>query len=193
MLDLLKKARTVAKPDPVWKQIVDRYYEEGTELRELLLKHSRQVADEALEIAHRKGLRLDDEDIVNAAMVHDIGIFMTNAPGIHCHGPEPYLRHGVIGAALMREAGDNEALARVAERHTGAGITAEEISRGDLPLPVRDLVPETLLERLICYADKFYSKSGDMQRKSLERVRASMAKHFPEAAERFERLHEEFR
>lgn len=180
------------QPRRLWQQIVDRYYEPGTELRQLLLKHSRQVADEALAIAHRKGLRLDDGDIEDAAMVHDIGIFMTDAAGIHCHGPEHYLRHGVIGAALMRDAGDPEWLARVAERHTGAGITAAEISAADLPLPVKDLVPETELERLVCYADKFYSKSGDMQRKSLERVRASMAKHFPAALERFEGLHAEF-
>jgi uncharacterized protein len=54
------------------------------------------------------------------------------------------------------------------------------------------LVPETQLERLICYADKFYSKSGDMQQKSLERVRLSMSKFSPETLARFEALHREF-
>ena len=53
-------------------------------------------------------------------------------------------------------------------------------------------MPETLLERLVCYADKFYSKSGDMQRKSLERVRQSMSRHGGDTAARFEQLHREF-
>ena len=63
----------------------------------------------------------------------------------------------------------------------------------NLTLPLdRVLMPETLLERLICYADKFYSKSGDMRMKSLERVRASMARHSQSTAERFELLNDEF-
>jgi hypothetical protein len=48
------------------------------------------------------------------------------------------------------------------------------------------------LERLICYADKFFSKNADMKEKSLERVRASMSKLSPKTAARFEALHREF-
>lgn len=172
--------------------VIDRYYEPGTALHTLLTRHSRSVADKALSIAAALELPLDPAEIEAAAMLHDIGIFMTDAPGIHCHGPEPYLRHGILGAALLRAEGAPEYLARVAERHTGAGITAAEIEAASLPLPVADFLPETLLEKLVCYADKFYSKSGDMQEKTLERVRASMARHFPEALERFDRLHEMF-
>ncbi len=138
-------------------------------------------------------LGLDDKQVYEAAMLHDIGIFLTDAPGIDCHGTEPYLRHGILGADLLRKEGFPEWVARVAERHTGAGITHKDIEDMNLPLPLdRVLMPETLLERLICYADKFYSKSGDMKRKSLERVRASMARHSQSTAERFEKLHDEF-
>ena len=125
-------------------------------------------------------------------MLHDIGIHLTNAPGIDCHGKEAYLRHGILGAALLRTEGAPEWAARVAERHTGAGISVDDIRALHLPLPERDLMPETLLERLVCYADKFFSKSGDMQEKSLDRVRASMLKHSPETLTRFEALHREF-
>lgn len=138
-------------------------------------------------------LGLDEQMVEEAAMLHDIGIFLTDAPGIHCHGTEPYLRHGILGADLLRAEGAPEWAARVAERHTGAGITQEDIAELDLPLPAdRVLMPETQLERLVCYADKFYSKSGDMQRKTLERVRTSMARHSASTADRFERLHREF-
>ena len=53
-------------------------------------------------------------------------------------------------------------------------------------------MPETLLERLVCYADKFYSKSGDMKRKSLDRVVASMKRISDSTLDRFMVLHTEF-
>ena len=81
---------------------------ETQKLKELLVTHSLQVARKALEIAHTHALPLADGDIVAAAMLHDIGIIATNAPGIHCHGTEHYLRHGVLGAAMLREAGAPE-------------------------------------------------------------------------------------
>ena len=93
---------------------------------------------------------------------------------------------------MIREAGFPEEIARVAERHTGAGISADDIKAMNLPLPPGDYMPRTLLERLVCYADKFFSKSGDMKEKPLERVRLSMAKHSPETVKRFEALHKEF-
>lgn len=172
--------------------LIDKYYPVGTLRRDIFLKHSRSVADKALAIACDRRLDLDPALIRDAAMLHDIGICLTDAPGIDCHGSAPYLAHGTLGAALLRENGFDERLARVAERHTGAGITADDIARFDLPLPPRDLMPETLLERLVCYADKFYSKSGDMKEKPLDRVRESMARFGGESLARFDRLHAEF-
>lgn len=107
--------------------------------------HSRQVADRCLAIvAKHKELPVDVQFMEEAAMLHDIGIFRCDAPGIHCHGTEPYLRHGPIGGEILRAEGLPRH-ARVAERHTGTGLPGYE--------------PETLEEQIICYADKFYSKS----------------------------------
>ncbi len=175
-----------------YQKIIDKYYPAGNRLRDIYMRHARQVADKALEIAETKGLDIDRTTLDAAAMLHDIGIFLTDAPGIDCHGSKPYLMHGVLGAALLRTEGVDEAIARVAERHTGAGITAEEISRFNLPMPEGDYCPVTELEKLVCYADKFYSKSGDMREKTLDRVRAAMSKFSPETLDRFNRLHEEF-
>ena len=171
---------------------IDRHYLPGSAVREILLTHSRNVADKAIEIARRKSLDLSEEDIEAACMIHDVGIFLTDASGIDCHGEEHYLRHGLLGARLLREDGAPEWLARVAERHTGSGITIEEIRQLDLPLPVADYVPETLLERLVCYADKFFSKTGLNREKSLDRVRASMARYGSATLSRFDALHREF-
>lgn len=175
-----------------YNEIIDLYYPAGTLRRDIFLKHARSVTEKALEIARRKRLPLDEDEITEAAMLHDIGIFLTDAPGIGCHGNAPYIAHGTLGAQLLRDNGFDEKYARVAERHTGAGISASDIDELSLPLPRRDFMPESLLERLICYADKFYSKSGDMKEKSLERVRASMSRHSESTAQRFETLHEEF-
>lgn len=176
-----------------YQRIIDKYYPAGSPLRDIYMRHCRSVANLALDIARRKGLDLSPADIEAAAMLHDIGIVRTDAPGIHCHGSEPYLAHGRIGADLLRAEGAPEEYARVAERHTGAGLTPEDVARMSPMLPPdRSYMPQTLLERLVCYADKFYSKSGDMKIKPLERVRASLAKFGEGASERFERLHEEF-
>lgn len=176
-----------------YQEIIDKYYPAGTRLRDIYINHCRSVASLALEIARTKAPEIPVDEIEEAAMLHDIGIFMTDAPGIECHGTQPYILHGVLGADLLRWYGMPERDARVAERHTGAGITPEESEAQQLPLPPgRDYIPETRLERLICYADKFYSKSGDMQRKSLERVRKSMARISESTLERFNALHSEF-
>lgn len=176
-----------------YQRIIDKYYPAGSPLRDIYMRHCRSVANLALDIARRKGLDLSPADIEAAAMLHDIGIVRTDAPGIHCHGSEPYLAHGRIGADLLRAEGAPEEYARVAERHTGAGLTPEDVARMSPMLPPdRSYMPQTLLERLVCYADKFYSKSGDMKIKPLERVRASLVKFGEGASERFERLHQEF-
>lgn len=175
-----------------WQEIIDRHYTRGSRLREILVLHSRCVADKALEIARKRGLDLDPADIEAAAMLHDIGIVACDAPGIECHGTEPYIRHGVVGAEMLRRDGVPEHIAAVAERHTGSGLTADEIERRGLPLPHIDLMPRNTLERLICYADKFYSKTRGDYCKSLDHVRASLQKHGEAALERFDKLHAEF-
>ncbi|MDE5634979.1 MAG: HD domain-containing protein [Muribaculaceae bacterium] len=175
-----------------YQTIIDKYYPAGSPLRDIYMRHCRQVADLALDIADRLDLDVDRADVEAAAMLHDIGIVLTDAQGIHCHGSMPYIMHGVAGAGILREEGVSETIASVAERHTGAGITADDIRQMSLLMPPGDYMPRNLLERLVCYADKFYSKSGDMQRKPLERVRGSMSRLGERSLTRFEALHAEF-
>lgn len=180
-----------------WQKAIDTYYPRGRRARDILLTHSRCVADMAISLAASHGLPLEEADVECAAMVHDIGIIATDAPGIDCHGHLPYLCHGPAGADMLRSLGAPERYALVAERHTGAGLQPQEIAAAGLPLPAgRCYMPSSLLERLICYADCFYSKGADMealkQRKPLERVRASMARFGAGVLERFEALHGEF-
>ena len=162
-----------------YQAIINKYYPADDELRRVLLHHSRQVADRALQIARKhKELPVDLQFLEEAAMLHDLGIFRCDAPSIHCHGTEPYIRHGQIGGELLRAMG-YERHARVCERHTGTGLPGFE--------------PQTLEEEIICYADKFYSKSKPQRvfsvmeaAQSLEKFGAPGVRKFLEWVERFE-------
>lgn len=171
-----------------YTRIIDKYYPAGTLRRDIYVKHCRQVADLALELARRSKIDLDPAQIEEAAMLHDIGIFLTDAAAIGCTGDARYIAHGPLGADLLRREGVDEAIARVAERHTGTGITAYDIELFGLPMPVADYLPETMLEKIVCYADKFYSKSGDMAQKDFHRARASMARYGGDSLARFDAL-----
>ena len=182
--------------DPL--EIIKYFYPQDTRLRKVLILHSTQVRDKALQIAkYNKKLPLDPEILRNGAMLHDIGIGKCKAKDIFCEGEEPYLKHGIIGAEMLREYGrehgvDMEIYARICERHTGSGLTAEEIREAGLPLPERDFLPETPEEKVICLADKFYSKSGKQQEKKLEKIICSMQKFGDAPRQRFEELCKEF-
>ena len=150
------------------------------------------MADKAIAIAKaHPELPIDRQFLLEAAMVHDIGIIKTNAPDIQCFGTEPYIRHGVLGAEMMRAEG-YPLHARVCERHTGAGLSLKEIEEQSLPLPHEDLLPETLEEKLICYADKFFSKTRLDREKTLEQAERSVAKHGEEGLRRFKEMEEIF-
>ena len=152
-----------------YEAIIDQYYPEDTALRHILMIHSRSVMERALNICDRhRELNIDRSFVVEAAMLHDIGIFRCYAPGILCYGSEPYICHGRIGAELLRQAGFPR-YARVCER----------------PLPHEDFLPETIEEKLICYADKFYSKSNICHEKTIEQAERSLSKFGKSGVERF--------
>lgn len=176
------------------QQIIDSFYpeNENPELRNILITHSCLVAEKAMSIAKKHPeMVLDFDFIQEAAMLHDIGIFLCDAPSIFCKGTEPYLRHGFLGAQILRKAGYPRH-ARVCERHTGAGLTRKDIMEQELPLPLQDYLPETLEEKLICYADKFFSKSHLTREKTFEQALNSMKRFGNDSADRLLQLHHLF-
>ena len=155
--------------------IIRKYYTLDSLAGQSLLIHSQLVRDKAQSLAIRHPeMDLDIPFIQEAAMLHDIGIFLTKAPDIGCFGEHPYICHGYLGADLLREEGlPRHAL--VCERHTGAGISLEMIKKNHLPLPQRDMLP-----------DKFYSKTNLTREKKLGKIRAEMAFYGEETVARFE-------
>ncbi len=194
--------------------LIHRYYPEDNALRRMLLHHSRQVCARALQIVERHPELGANRNLVEAgAMLHDIGIFLTDAPGIHCHGTAHYILHGSLGAQLLRNEAKQlkkekqqeeqlkaeqpqaiqlqeelhfyEALARICERHTGTGLTRQTIIERGLPDPQQDLLPETIEEQIICYADKFYSKSYLERERTIPQTLQSLEKFGDEGVEKF--------
>ena len=199
--------------------LLHRYYPEDNALRRMLLHHSRQVCARALQIVERHPELGANRNLVEAgAMLHDIGIFLTDAPGIHCHGTAHYILHGSLGAQLLRNEAEQlkeeklqevqlqevqlqevepqaiqlqeelhfyEALARICERHTGTGLTRQTIIERGLLDPQQDLLPETIEEQIICYADKFYSKSHLERERTIPQTLQSLEKFGDEGVEKF--------
>jgi uncharacterized protein len=169
-------------------EIIKKYYEEGSELYNILFVHSLAVADKALEIVSmHPELNIDKTFVYEAALVHDIGIFLTYAPKIHCFGKSSYICHGYLGAEIMRSEGF-EKHALVCERHTGSGLTKDAIFQNQFPIPQRDMIPVSVEEKLICFSDKFYSKSKIGKVKTVEQIRKSLSKYGNESVRRFNEM-----
>jgi uncharacterized protein len=177
--------------DPI--DIINKYYAPGSKARFILTEHSKAVRDFALEIAARHPELIADAQFVSeAAMLHDIGIFYTNAPDLGCFGEKPYICHGYLGRELMEKEGfPRHAL--VCERHTGAGLSKEEIIAQKLPIPHRDMLPVTIEEQIICFADKFFRKSKELTKpQPIDKVRKNLLKHGEQQLKRFNGWAERF-
>ncbi len=166
-------------------ELIDIYYPEENKLKEILLTHGHSVAEKALSVArNHPELKLDETFLYEAGILHDIGIFKTNAPGIYCFGNAPYICHGYLGAELLSKAGfPRHAL--VCERHTGTGLSLDDILAQQLPIPHRDMQPISLEEQVVCFADKFYSKTHLDREKTVEAIQKSLLKFGETSVQRF--------
>jgi len=109
----------------------------------------------AVEMAERlrsRGVEVDVRLVEAGALLHDIGRSRT-------HDAD----HSAVGGRMIREMGLPEELARIVDRHIGAGIPRAEARKLGLPKGV--YVPKTLEEKLVAYADKLVcgSRVVDMQ------------------------------
>lgn len=168
--------------------IIHKYIPPETALYRLYVPHVAMVTAKALRIARRLGLSREQERFIEeAAMLHDIGIITTHDDLLGTTGPHPYIMHIVEGRRIL-EAEGLPRHALVAERHIGVGISAEEVRTQGLPLPVRDYMPQTVEEKIISYADLFFSKHPDhlWHEKPLDAVRRTVARYGARAQAQFE-------
>jgi uncharacterized protein len=166
--------------------ILERYIDPSSDLYKIVYKHSRSVADKALSInVDHPELGADPVFLEEAAMLHDLGVFLTNAPQIYCFGTYFYICHGYLGREILEKEGYPKH-ALVCERHIGTGLTLEEIIEKKMPLPHRDMSPVSIEEQIICFSDLFFSKSQPEGEKSVESVRRSLEKYGEKGLARFD-------
>jgi uncharacterized protein len=82
--------------------------------------------------------------------------------------------------------------AKVCERHTGTGLTREEIVNQNIPIPPSRYVPETIEEIVICYADKFFSKGELTRELTVDEIEKSLIKYGSDKVKIFKSWHKEF-
>lgn len=171
-------------------KIIDKYYADNPKAKALLIHHSECVANFAEEIAIKKKLKVNLKFLKEAALLHDIGIFKCKFDILHIHGDDPYYKHGVNGFEILKNEGlENHAL--VCERHIGTGLSLEDIKKQNLDLPKRDMIPISIEEKLICYADKFFTKISDGKLTYTE-ARAIVAKFGEDKGKILDKWHKEF-
>ena len=143
--------------------------------------HCLNVTRIALRLAEAVRARGHDVDLAlveAGALLHDLGRCRTHS-----------IRHAVEGGEVAREIGLPETVIRIIERHIGAGLPRDEAA--ELGLPEGDYVPETLEEKLVCYADKFAEGARAVGFDvALGRMGEDLGEDHP-ALVRFRALHEE--
>ncbi|MFV0506929.1 MAG: HD domain-containing protein [Bacteroidales bacterium] len=173
--------------------IIDKYYKNNVFAKKVLLEHSKLVAEKALEINRSASLGMNETFLWEAAMLHDIGIVFTDAKDIGCYGELPYICHGFKGRELLESEGLHS-YALICERHTGMGLSQTQIVEDKLPIPHRDMMPVSEEEKLVCFADKFFSKSGNInEEKGVNKILMSLRRHDANGGERFLEMCEKYR
>ncbi len=139
-------------------ELLGRYFK--AEARALIIAHGWAVAGLAGKVSARLALPESERSFIEqASLLHDIGVCRVHAPEIGAVGEHDYIMHGVLGREILEMEGF-PLHALVCERHTGVGLTVEDIVSQGLPLPHRDMTPQSLPEQIICFADLFYSKKA---------------------------------
>ena len=171
-------------------KIIQKYYKKDSLAYYFLIEHSKAVAKKAREIAKENSqFNPDLKFIKEASMLHDIGIFLTDARDIGCFGSKPYICHGYLGRELL----DKEGYPKhglVCERHIGVGISIKDIEKQKFLIPKRDMLPISIEEKIICFADKFFSKNKEFltKEKSINKIKKELLFFGNDKIEKFDEL-----
>jgi len=172
--------------------IIQKYYDKDSKLYEILTVHSWIIAQKSVEIARiLNDPNIDLNFVYEASMLHDIWIYLTDAKKIECFGEYRYICHGYLGREIL----EKEWLPKhwlVCERHTY--ITLDDIKKQWLPIPQRDMTPQTIEEEIICYVDKFYSKDTNnlTKAKTIEEIKRWLSKFGNDKVIAFENMVKKF-
>jgi uncharacterized protein len=144
-----------------------------------VIAHCQAVATLALEIAKKfkeKNYTVDTALIETGALLHDLGRAKTHS-----------VNHAIEGMQLAQAEGLPDPIICIIKRHVGAGITTEE-AKG-LKWPKDNYTPQTLEEKIVCYADKCLS--GTKRIPAETTIKQLHEQKLDNAAERVRKLYKE--
>jgi len=135
-----------------------------------------ELASEIAEAARTRGYPVNVELVEIGGLLHDIGRGKTHS-----------VHHAVVGAEIAETLGLPKSVVSIIRKHVGGGITARDAKKLGWPRDV--YVPQTLEEKIVCYADKLIEGS---RRVPIEKTIDKFSQELPSATiERIWRLHEE--
>jgi uncharacterized protein len=144
-----------------------------------VIKHSETVTELALEIAQacqKRGLNVNAQLVEIGAILHDIGRSETHT-----------VNHGVAGARIAKSLEIPKPIILIIKRHVGGGITSREARKLGWPEDV--YIPQTIEEKIVCYADK---RVEGIHRVPVEETIRKLSGRIPASAiSRIRTLHEE--
>lgn len=174
-----------------YHSLIIKYIKPDTFAYRIYITHVTLVTAKALEIAERLKLSLSQKRFIEeAAMLHDIGIIATNSEDIGCYGELPYACHIIEGRKILEEEG-LPLHARVAENHIGVGgLLKSEIIENKMPLPHKDILCSTIEEKIISFADLYFSKNP--KRVFLEKTQGQVKQKVKQYGKRQEKTFKEW-
>ncbi len=139
-----------------------------------VINHCIAVRDIAVKIAKKANANIELVEI--GSLLHDIGRSKTH--GIH---------HAIEGVKIAKKLNLDESIIKIIERHIGAGLLIEDTKK--LGLPVKDYLPVSLEEKIVCHADTLVNGS---KRQPVEiEVEKALTKGLKDYAIRLVNLHKE--
>ena len=138
-----------------------------------IIKHSELVSELAVKIGAL--CKADLKLIETGAMLHDIGRVESNG-----------LDHGIIGAKIVRKLGYPEEVAKIVERHIGAGLDGSESMKLGVSY---SLTPETIEEKIVAHADNLIIHQKKVPIKKV--IDFYLSKSMVAEALKIEKLHKE--
>ncbi len=131
--------------------------------------------------------------VMQACLLHDLGVYLCDGfewiPGQPITG-RPYIQHMIVGAWILFKEGYPPPVVQVAYAHKATGITAADVTKFGMQIPVQDYPVPTLIQQLICYASKHHSKAPRFRQP--EEIVQSLEKYGPEKTTQFAAWYEFF-
>jgi uncharacterized protein len=136
-----------------------KYSEKWLELTFTHTKIVWEICEILIENLEKQNIKINKELLFQGVMLHDLGVYVCFDEDFNPDTNLPeYVYHGFEGYKLILNEGLEEEVARFSCTHTATGLTREDIERENLKVEIKDYIPVSIEEEILCFADKFHTK-----------------------------------